>query len=107
MYARAPQDRLFPRESAGAYQEGAVISGDGLGILCTGKLHLEWRSGSLQRWGQATPWFGNRLPSPVPALVISLEVDTQLSEKEDEVIPIGFRLCTWRCKTLRGRMEVD
>lgn len=121
----------FPstRESAGAYQEGDVVSGDGLGILCTQPLdretgtlitlcaswrcwellevHLEWRSGSLKRWGQATPRFGNALPSPVPALVISLEVDTQLSEKEDEVIPVGFRLCTWRCRTLRGRMEVD
>lgn len=53
------------------------------------KLHLEWRSGSLQRWGQLpTPWFGNTLPPPFPALVISLEVDTQLSEKEDEVIPV-------------------
>lgn len=54
---------------------------------------------------------GKTLPSPVPApppkLVISLEVDTLLSEKEDEVIPVGFRVCTRRGRTLRGRMEVD
>lgn len=39
--------------------------------------------------------------------VISLEVDTRLSEKEGEVIPFGFRIYRWRCRALGGRIEVE
>lgn len=43
-------------------------------------------SGGVEKWfiaevGQVAHWFGKTLPSPVPTLVIPLEVDTQLSEK--------------------------
>lgn len=50
---------------------------------------------------------GRHFKSPVPSLAISPEVDTPLPEKEDEVISVGFRTYTWRCRALRGRLEVE
>lgn len=51
--------------------------------------------------------FGKILQSPVPAPAISLEVDTPLPEKDNEVISVGFRMYTRRCGALRGRPEVE